>query len=198
MVTTQEIENAINNLEDDESTVEALKIYKRISDDTYVLAEKMDSLDVNERDSFVSAIRALKKVLKNLHGQALYCSELKLETQEDFMEFANWVAFWGGLFGDESLFMAAYPQDIMGEIYNFWQFAAEFADSLLKKEGWNMSFSELLRSFSSQVEKNNGKTEDLMKGFTHEKLNDIIYGYRDSVDMLVDLLTEATAALHEM
>lgn len=178
-----------------DSSYNALEVYRSVSPLADRLYGCMDEIDIYERDSFIPAINALKELLSEIHGQAVRCSELRIEDEEDFMDFANWIAFWGGLFGDEGLFRAAYPGDILGDIYDFWQLAVEFADSILSHEGWSLSFSELLLGFSSGVAEGNRKTESLLSQFTGEKLNEIILVYRNSVDMLIELLAAAEDAL---
>lgn len=178
-----------------DSSYMGLEIYRSVSPLADRLGECMEKIDVNERGSFVSAINALRELLSELHSQAVRCGELRLEDEEDFLDFANWIAFWGGLFGDENAFRAAYPNDVLGEIYDFWQLVVEFADSILAYEGWNARFSELISGFSAGVASGNGKTGALLSEFTGERLNEIILIYRNSVDMFIELLSAAEKAL---
>lgn len=173
----------------------ALEIYRSVSPMGDKLRECMERLDINERESFISAINALRELLSELHRQAVRCAELRLEDEEDFMDFANWIAFWGGLFGDEAMFRAAYSNNVLGEIYDFWQLVVEFADSILAHEGWSAGFSELAWGFSSGVAEGNGKTGALLSEFTGERLNEIILIYSNSVDMFTELLSAAVGAL---
>lgn len=177
------------------SSYSALEIYRSVSPIGDKLHACMEQLDINDMDTFMPAIEALKELLGEINRQAVRCAELSLEDEEDFMDFANWIAFWGGIFGDEKSFRIAYPAEILGELYDFWQLVTEFADSVLAHEGWSAGFSELLMGFSSGVALGNSKTEALMAEFSGEKLNEIILIYRNSVDMFTELLSAAVEAL---